>query len=281
MWVKVRSGEVTRPTESRPDVWSGRGIEIDPATVDVTPSTEGAPADPASAANDEPASSASEATEASVAVEPLCVTDCTPAVKKPAPVAAERPVRKPAPATTTSASESAEPLASAPASSASNGETSAPGPYGAIGLPAGVRYLPKAYTRSLPQGSWGLAGFRTAPVGKLCEASISIAVAEDRSLGAVEYPDERDRDTLPAVCKTMFENAHRLVAGGEFSLDPKTLAAGVMRLRIEVIVSDGEARPDDDAQQLFEYETPVAGKRGRGTFILNYGRRVDAFVNLE
>jgi hypothetical protein len=153
--------------------------------------------------------------------------------------------------------------------------------FGAVGLPPGVRYLPKAYTRALPQGSWGVAGFRTAPTGKLCEAEIAIAVAEDKSLGALEVPDELERAALPGLCKTMFENAHRLVSNGEFSLDAKTLVSGVVRLRIEVVVSDGEARPEGDSKEMWDYHPPSPGKRGRGTFVLISGRRVDAFVNIE
>jgi hypothetical protein len=153
--------------------------------------------------------------------------------------------------------------------------------FGAVGLPPHVRYLPKAYTRALPQGSWGLAGFRTAPMGKLCEAHVAIAVAGDKSLGALDVPDELERAALPGLCKTMFENAHRLVSNGEFSLDPKTLTSGVMRLRIEVVVSDGEARPEGDSKEMWDYDPPSPGKRGRGTFVLISGRRVDAFVNIE
>lgn len=120
--------------------------------------------------------------------------------------------------------------------------------------------------------------------GKLCEAHVAIAVGSDRRLGELEYRSELERDALPPLCRTMFENGHRLVANGEFSLDPKRLTDGVMRLRVEVLVTDGEPPTESDApNELFSesYETPSAGKRGRSTFLLNSGRRVDAFVDVE
>jgi hypothetical protein len=281
MWVKVRPAVVEPRPASRSDVWSGRGIEIDEAEVEVAPSGASAPSDPAAATGD--SASASDSRDNAVALEPMCVTNCAPAVKAPTPVEAE-PIAKTKPkplAPANSTAPGAESTAVAPSPSASSGAVTASGEaFGAVGLPPGVRYLPKAYTRALPQGSWGLAGFRTAPIGKFCEARVAIAVAEDKSLGTLEVPDELERAALPGLCKTMFENAHRLVSNGEFSLDPKTLTSGVLRLRIEVVVSDGEALPEGDPQ-MWDYIDPSPGKRGRGTFVLPSGRRVDAFVNIE
>jgi hypothetical protein len=153
-----------------------------------------------------------------------------------------------------------------------------------VGLPAGVRYLPKAYTRALSQGAWGVAGFRDVPAGKLCEAHVAIAVSADRRLGELEYRSDEERDALPPPCRKMFENGYRLVANGEFSLDPKHLTDGVMRLRIEVQVTDGEPPKESDApNELFseDHVAPSAGQRGRSTFLLNSGRRVDAFLDVE
>ena len=122
------------------------------------------------------------------------------------------------------------------------------------------------------------------PAGKLCEAHVSIAVGADRRLGVLEYPDERERDALPPLCRKMFENGYRLITNGEFSLDPKRREDGVMRLRVEVHVTDGEPLNESaDPDGLFgeEYDAPSAGKRGRSTFRYNSGRRVDAFMDVE
>ncbi len=114
---------------------------------------------------------------------------------------------------------------------------------------------------------------------------MSIAVGDDRKLGPLEYADERERERLPALCRTMLENGYRLVAAGEFSLDPKRIESGTMRLSIEVEVSDeaAHADADHDPNELFgeSQDPPSPGKRGRSTFILNSGRRIDAFIDIE
>ena len=291
MWVKVRSPGSEVPMPLPVDVWSGRGIEVAPAEVDTVSIGEPG-AEPALPNADERAASP----EPAVSVEPACVSNCAPAETKtltrteerPATSDTSKPVRTPkvvssAPSVTPATLGS--PAATPSAAVSSDGSAPSAGDaFGMVGLPPGVRHLPKAYTRALNQGSWRVAGFRTAPAGKLCEGHVAIAVGADRRLGELEYPSEQERDALPSLCQKMFENAHRLVASGEFSLDPKRLTDGVMRLRIEVHVSDGEPPTESDApNELFSesYETPSAGKRGRSTFIFNSGRRVDAFVEVE
>jgi hypothetical protein len=288
VWVKVRSANVERPEVAVRDVWAGRGIEIERTELEAAP-LETTPSE-ATAADEAPAP-----VEPTVGVE-ACVADCLTPEAKPRSAEkarAEKPratasvaarVTPPSTARTSVASASASVTAPSAASSGSSA-TAVSDPFGAVGLPAGVRFLPKAYTRALNQGSWRVAGFRTVSTGKLCEARVSIAVGEDRKLGPLEYADERERDQLPALCRTMLENGHRLVAAGEFSLDPKRVESGVMRLRVEIEVSDGPAHSDaeHDPNELFSesQEPPSPGKRGRSTFILNSGRRIDAFIDIE
>jgi hypothetical protein len=130
-----------------------------------------------------------------------------------------------------------------------------------------------------------VSGFRTASPGKLCEATIRIAVGVDRGIGPVDYGSEDAREALAPLCRTLFENARRLIVNGEFSLDPQSLASGVMRLRLTVTVSDGEphAGAEDAPYGLWSesHELVSAGRRGRSSFTLNSGRRVDAFLELE
>ncbi|HEX5099145.1 MAG TPA: hypothetical protein VFV94_06580 [Polyangiaceae bacterium] len=292
MWVKVRSTNSDAATE-RPDVWSGRGVAIAPAplvtesvdvdevTVDEAPAVQSAPG------------------EQAVELEPACVADC--AKPKPREASAPKPevprsVKKPprvassstgsSPASLASGASTTSTTSAAPASTSSGSTGGATGDaFGIAGLPPGVRHLPHAFTRALSQGSWGVAGFRSAAAGNLCDVHVSIGVNDDKTLGPLEYPKEDERLTLPPLCRTMFENAYRLVEHGEFSLDASRLTAGAMRLRIQVVVSDGEPRPDSDGEpnalSSESKEAPTHGKRGRSTFVLNSGRRVDAFVNLE
>jgi hypothetical protein len=137
----------------------------------------------------------------------------------------------------------------------------------------------------MSQGGWGVAGFRSAPTGTLCIARVSIAVADDHSIGPVEYGGEAEREAVPPLCRTLFENARRLIVSGEFSLDAKSLTNGVMRLKVTVEVTDGKSHPEaeDAPHELWteSYEPPSAGRRGWSTFELNSGRRVDAFIELE
>jgi hypothetical protein len=283
MWVKVRPSEVERPSRERPDVWSGSGIEIEPVAVD----TEPAPAAPV--AGDE-ATSVPETAEHTVTLEPACVNDCIAKTKKPPEEAEQNPSVKRTEPHATAAPSAAAPSASstgvAPSASVASSASGAPGEaYGAVGLPPGVRSLPKAYVRALSEGSYGIAEFRSAPVGRLCEARLAVHVGEDSRLGELEYESDEKRDALPRACQRMFDNVMLRLRAGEFSVDPSKLTSGVMRIHVAVEVSDEEPHldADRDPKGLWgeSHEEPRAGKRGRSTFILNSGRRVDAFVDLE
>jgi hypothetical protein len=290
MWVKVRSSLAEDAAPPPADVWSGRGIEVAAPEVDTVFVGEPAAQTPIPNADQRVV-----AAERTVTVEPACTSDCTPQETKTAPRAKEplagetaKRIRTPkavSSAPSVASATNGSPTATPSAAASGEGFASSAGDaFGMAGLPPGVRHLPKAFTRALNQGSWRVAGFRTVPAGKLCEGHVAIAVGADRRLGELEYPRDEERRALPALCRTMFENAHRLVANGEFSLDPKRLTDGTMRLRVEVHVSDGEPPTESDApNELFSesYETPGAGKRGRSTFIFNSGRRVDAFVEVE
>jgi hypothetical protein len=296
MWVKVRDTKREPTTErapARPDVWAGRGIEIESApldSLDDVPTGERAPA-PEARPRD---------VERTPALERACVTNCarevtgdvaqaptrtpdeSPVVPTSRSLAAQAPRARPAkPAASTVPSAS---RASSAADGATDGGAAPGAAFGSAGMPPGVRHLPQAYTRAISQGSWGVVGFRSAPAGALCDVRLSISVGDDRSVGPVEY-DERERDAVPALCRALLENARRLIASGEFSLDASSLASGVLRLRVLVEISDGEPRTEseDSPHGLWSesHEPPSVRRRGRSTFTLNSGRRVDAFVELE
>ena len=287
VWVKVRAASVESRSVPQTDVWSGRGIEIEAAPVEV----------PAAALQSEDRAEAAEPSPDSVApsvpprLEPACVADCERPEVATEPRAPERraPVKPTASATQPQTPDTVRSSTRSPTSATSAAPPSSGAPsgeaFGSVGLPPGVRFLPLAYTRAISQGGWGLAGFRSAPTGTLCDARVSIAVADDHSLGPVEYGGESEREAVPPLCRTLFENARRLIVSGEFSLDPKSLTDGVMRLKLRVEVTDGEPRAEsEDAPYGLwsESHEPVStGRRGRSTFVLNSGRRVDAFVELE
>ena len=288
MWVKVRGGSSESPPRERPDVWSGRGIEIEPAPIETEPGSI------APRASDDDATPAGNAAEHAVSIEPACVNDCVPSSREHAAHPAERILpAKPKPTATTSAMPTASamppaaPTSSSAASAASGTRATSEvaEPYGAVGLPPGVRGLPKAYARALSEGSYGIAEFRSAPVGTLCEARLAIPVGEDSRLGELEYESDEKRDALPRACRKMFDNVMIRLRAGQFSIDPSKLTAGTMRIHVSVAVSDEEPHLDAerDPKDLWgeSHEEPRRGRRGRSTFVLNSGRRVDAFIDLE
>lgn len=283
VWVKVRPAAAEPATDVSPtDVWSGAGIELDDAPVETdstTPSVIHDASEPAVVANvDLDTAPPAQASRARAPESSLAGVTTTQRKPKKKPVTAEK--RATSEPRVSSAGSPATDTSSTPSSSAPGAA------FGSAGLPPGVRYLPKAFTRALSQGGWGVSGFRTASPGTLCEASLSIAVTDDHGVGPVDYGGESKREALEPLCRTLFENARRLIANGEFSLDPKSLASGVMRLHVTVTVSDGEPHDDalgEDAPHGLSSESfePVApGRRGRSSFTLNSGRRVDAFVEL-
>ena len=299
MWVKVRAPNVESRSIPQTDVWSGRGIEIEPGPVEM-PAAAAPSEDPAEAA--EPSTDTVEPVVAAPRLEPACVVDCARTEVATEPRAPERRADlKPAasatrrtsprdeslrkPPTPDTARSSTHVSTTAASTAASSGAPSGEA-FGTAGLPPGVRFLPLAYTRAISQGGWGVPGFRSAPTGKLCDARVSIAVADDHSLGPVEYGGEAEREAVPPLCRTLFENARRLIVSGEFSLDAKSLTNGTMRLEITVEVTDGEPRTETEGENApnglwSESHEPVsAGRRGRSTFVLNSGRRVNAFVEL-
>ncbi|HEX6764885.1 MAG TPA: hypothetical protein VF103_05390 [Polyangiaceae bacterium] len=280
MWVKVRGISSEPPPRERPDVWAGRGIEIDPAPLEAEPEAS----EPGTASDE---ATRSSALEHDVSVEPVCANGCIPANEKKPPRPTERAVpEKPRAAATKLAPPA--PSATATATAASSIASGTPGAseaYGAVGLPPGVRGLPKAYARALSEGSYGIAEFRTAPVGKLCDARLAIPVEEDSRLGELQYESDEKRDALPRACRKMFDNVMIRLRAGQFSVDPSKLTSGVMRIRVSVEVTDEEPHLDADREpkDLWSesHEEPRPGRRGRSTFVLNCGRRVDALIDLE
>ncbi len=196
---------------------------------------------------------------------------------RPADVAKPDAAPKPSGAPATSAQASEEPRAPA-----ANSAESGAGVFGAVGLPPGVRHLALAFARALPKGAHSDSAFRELPLGKLGEARVRLRVDEDGKLGPLEFVDERARDTLPAPIVRMLENALRLLAFGRFSLATDELEPGVLALRVRVELSEEAPSIAENAQpnHVRELKGPASGAENpkRAWFILNSGRRVDAWV---
>jgi hypothetical protein len=254
----------------RHDAWSGHGIEVD-APIDATP----------------PAATA----EPNVAAAPAPV-DATPvtaprtAVARPVSTArpAKRAATAPAGGETPSGDvTSPQPAGTPPSGVAAQAEgASTAAAFGAAGLPAGVRHLPRAFARAVALANRGDKAWRTIPPGVVGEASVALPVEANGALGSLEFDDARERDRLLPVVRRMLDNTVLLLASGRFSLNARELSGGVMRvrLRVEILEQSAMADPEVDPNELnaIDYEPPQAGKPGHGAFLLNSGRRVICWV---
>ena len=292
MWVEVR-GFTTHEPRVVLDTWAGRGIEVD-ATVGENPRSAEAPSERSIEPPAAPADTPSDA-EPSDAAPGVAVTSTAHLA-----IAARRARATPHRATPAAprAVETSKSGASNPApspQSAPPGKTAEPGaesgtsssttsgPFGATGLPTGVRHLPKAFTRALGLASRGDPRWLALEPGTVGEVRFRLNVDEEGRLGALEL-DPRDAARLPPVLEHLLENTRLLLVAGRFSLDANRERAGSQALRVRVVIDDaGASDPSADPTGLNEldYEPPAGGKPGRGSFRLNSGRRVIGWVYVD
>lgn len=299
MWVEVRETPTPAPSIVA-DPWTGDGIEVDAWTPANAPSeqahvSETSAASPSDATRNEPDG-------ARVSTEPDVTTTTPP--PPVAPVPAERPVTSAARAVAaTSRARSARPRTAAaaprapdatksstttdgasPNAAGSTEDNPANGNFGAAGLPAGVRHLPKAFTRALGLASRGDPRWLALPVGPVGEARIRLSVDEEGRLGELEYDERTPAGALAPVLEHLLANTRLLLLAGRFSLDATRERAGAQDLRVRVEINDAEpseATGDPNGLNELEYEAPLGKKPGRGSFRLNSGRRVIGWVYVE
>jgi hypothetical protein len=261
VWVEVRADERPLAVKSEPirDAWAGNGIEV-----------EAPPAPVPAVSPNEPA--------------------VTPRVATPKRTAVRRPVAPPlrkadvdAPSTSaTAANQALSRGATASSGAESPSSNGHPAPFGAAGLPPGVRHLPRAFARAVALANRGDSAWRTLPPGVVGEASVALPVEDSGALGSLRFDDTRERDRLLPAVRRMLDNTVLLLASGRFSLDARELSGGVMRVRVrvEILEQSAMADPDVDPNELnaIDYEPPQPGKPGHGAFLLNSGRRVICWV---
>jgi hypothetical protein len=274
MWVEVRERAQPPVPREQVDSWSGPGIEVDsvPAAAPTAPAAPAAAIAPA-----EPNALTPPATAEHAAPRARSIAPETPQEAHEA-----SPARRASPARTSS-SRAAAPDASTAAAAASTNETpsSTGAAFGAAGLPAGVRHLPKAFTRALGIASRGDKRWLATAAGPVGEARIELAVDENGRLGELVYTSDAESRRLAPVVRHLLGNALLLLANGRFSLDPSKVNAGVQRLRVRVEVTERVAAADPNADPEHEYEAPTASRPGHGSFTLEGGRRVTSWVYLE
>ena len=295
MWVEVR-GFTTHEPRVVLDTWAGHGIEVD-ATVGENPRSaeppapersgepEGAPSEKSSDATPSDAAPGVAVTSTAHLAKAASRARATPHRTEPAlarPSDAPRPAAPDARSTTNGAQGAP---AGAPEHGAESQQSSATtnGPFGAAGLPTGVRHLPKAFTRALGLASRGDPRWLALPPGTVGEVRFRLSVDEEGRLGALEV-DPRDAARMPPVVEHMLENTRLLLVAGRFSLDASRERAGAQALRVRVVIDDAGASDtsaDPTGLNELDYEPPAGSKPGRGSFRLNSGRRVIGWVYVE
>jgi hypothetical protein len=292
VWVEVR-GFTTHESRVVLDTWAGRGIEVD-ATVAEAPRSTEAPAPEQSAEPNGAHADATDPTRPSDAAPGVAVASAArlataqrarSAAQRATPSApraheASKSVASNAGAATERASATETPQTGADSGSASSTTN---GPFGATGLPTGVRHLPKAFTRALGLASRGDPRWLTLGQGSVGEVRFRLSVDEEGRLGALEY-DPRDAARVPPVVEHMLENTRLLLVAGRFSLDANRERAGTQALRVRVVIDDAgasDASADPTGLNELDYAPPAGAKPGRGSFRLNSGRRVIGWVYVE
>ena len=295
MWVEVRD----TPTPSIvADPWRGTGIEVDAWVGSSAPNPQpgvaatGAAPEVNAARNESDAVALSTESEPapSHAVPPAAAVTAerrvTSAVRAAPTQSRTRSARPRAPTAAPRALDATKANADAASGSSASIQTGTPanGTFGAAGLPAGVRHLPKAFTRAVGLASRGDPRWLALPVGPVGEARFRLNVDEEGRIGELVYDEHTPATALPPVLEHLLANTRLLLLAGRFSLDASRERAGAQALRVRVEISD--AAPSDPAGDPtglneLEYEAPVGKKPGRGSFRLNSGRRVIGWVYVE
>lgn len=175
-----------------------------------------------------------------------------------------------------STGEAAERLAAAAASAAPEGGR---GAFGMTGLPSGVRHLPYAFTRALPQASSGDEGWAALPLGPVGQVEIAIPVDAEGKLGALTYTEPQRAAEPPAPVRNAIERTLILLRAGTFSLASQKLEHGVQRLRIEFELSEVSSEGDSSVDHYQKgFVPPKGGQPGRSIFVSSSGRRVEARI---
>jgi hypothetical protein len=289
-WVTLAAGHVAPPAPPpAADSWSGGAVEVD--SIGPDPQSGALPVEESSGT-----SAPGEPTEASSPPAPAntaTVTEPEPPRERPnriqnsAPpnqaALTERGESKPekrAPSAVEAALAAGEATFRGAQGIDKEGSTAAaasaaPASFGAEGLPPGVRHLPKAFARALPQAGWRDNGWLELPLGRVGELVVELVVDEQGKLAELVYVDPKASQRQPAALRRMVERCVMMLRSGTFSLAPSARESGAQRLRIEAELSQTEAAPE-----AWSFEPPAAGRPGRGVFVLASGLRMEARISL-
>jgi len=255
----------------RADAWAGSAVEVDAVAT-----AEAAPA-PAQAA---PANANAEATAAmgAHAADPPAQAAAA-AVSRPAPTA---PPHQAAPSATKAPLRTrrvSEPAASEASGAGANAAVA--GPFGAQGLPPGVRSLPSAFTRAIPPASGADPIWQSLPTGTQPPFVVTIQVDADGHIADAQIAALPGRSEIPTQFEHLRQRVIALLGGGLFALQ-NNAGAGQDRFRITISLSDRAVHEDSEPAELVErgFDPPHGAAPGRAYFTLASGRHFEAKVEV-
>jgi hypothetical protein len=154
----------------------------------------------------------------------------------------------------------------------------AAGDLGESELPLGVRHFATAFVRAVPAASYSDPAWSELPLGAVGEIVVEIQISAEGRIEEVTLKPE----VPPQVLKRMTDRAILLLKSGVFSLDRKSVGAGIERLSLAVTLAEGSSDPDEAANprhlRALAYEAPTRLRAGYARFTLNSGREMRAVV---
>jgi hypothetical protein len=141
--------------------------------------------------------------------------------------------------------------------------------------------LAKAFARALPEGGHRDPAWSELPLGPAGRAVLSIFVDAD---GRIEKSEFDEKIPTPEPLRRMIERTLLLLKSGTFSLDKKSVSAGVERVSIEVTLTQEATDPDELGAPLLMakegHQAPEPAHPGYARFTLNSGRHFEAVLRL-
>lgn len=144
---------------------------------------------------------------------------------------------------------------------------------GGMATPAGVRNLPKAFTRALSNAAAGRASvWRALPLGKVDEAQVTVTVGPNGDIQGHSLDRNASQRVHDLVRRTLAS-----LGAGQFALRASEVSAGQMQLRIIVHLSTAGGEGGDRVTEI-GFKAPLPGQEGKAYFTLGSGFHFEADV---
>jgi hypothetical protein len=148
-----------------------------------------------------------------------------------------------------------------------------PSTAGGMATPAGVRNLPKAFTRALSNAAAGRAAvWRALPAGKVDEAEITVTVGPQGDIQGHSLDRNASGRVRDLVRRTLAS-----LGAGQFALRASEVSAGQMQLRMTIRLSTGAGEGGERVIEI-GFKPPLPGQDGKAYFTLGSGFHFEAEV---